>query len=199
MNSNFDPELDPHRIRRALSAVGELLEADGEPVAIVVTGGATLNLLGILERTTTDVDVIARADRDDEGSFRLREAEPFPPALSRAIRTVARDLGLDEEWMNAAVGEQWSLGFPPWMDAEIRWTRYGGLDVGLVGRRTLVALKLFAAVDQGRESVHFQDLLLLEPTDEELAESRDWVVTRAPNPIWPELVDTVVERVRDDD
>ncbi|MFP3948181.1 MAG: hypothetical protein ACLFWG_05575, partial [Longimicrobiales bacterium] len=82
MNSNFTPELDPDRIRRALSAVGELLEADGERIAVVVTGGATLNLLGILERTTTDVDVIARAEPDEEGSFRLREAEPFPPVLS---------------------------------------------------------------------------------------------------------------------
>ncbi len=35
-----------------LQAVGELLEYEGEHIGIVVVGGASLNLLGLVSRTT---------------------------------------------------------------------------------------------------------------------------------------------------
>jgi len=43
----------------ALTRVGDLLAADGERFAVVVLGGAALNLLGVVDRTTRDVDVVA--------------------------------------------------------------------------------------------------------------------------------------------
>lgn len=73
------------QIERALGAVGELLEAEGEEVGVVLVGGATLNLLGIVQRTTRDVDVIARASRDGDGGPRLAQAEPFPEPLERRL------------------------------------------------------------------------------------------------------------------
>lgn len=100
--------MDAQAIERALAAVGELLAADGEAYAIVVTGGATLNLLGIVDRATSDVDVIAQASRDETGMLHLRQAEPFPAPLGRAIRTVARDLDLDEDWMNAVAAMKYA-------------------------------------------------------------------------------------------
>lgn len=189
--------MDTSGIREALEALGELLAADGERFAVVVTGGATLNLLGVVRRATGDVDVIARADRDESGAFRLRRAEPFPPALRNAIRTVARDLDLAEDWMNAAVGKQWTQGLPPATAEELTWERFGaGLDVGLVGRRTLIALKLFAAVDRGAGSVHMQDLKALEPSDDELDAAEEWVLTQDASSSWPELVTEMIEHVR---
>ena len=77
-----------------------------------------MNLRGLVHRTTSDVDVIARAAPDDD-SFQLHEPEPFPEALKRAIATVARDLGLPADWMNAMIGEQWKQDFPPFMREEI--------------------------------------------------------------------------------
>lgn len=53
-----------------------------------------MNLLGIVRRSTSDVDVIARAYRDDRGGLHLAQAEPFPAALQDAIETVARYFGL---------------------------------------------------------------------------------------------------------
>jgi len=186
--------MDRSAIQRALTAVGELLSADGERAAVVVTGGATLNLLGILSRATTDVDVIAQAWRDEGGTVRLRPAEPFPPALTQAIRTAARDLDLDELWMNAAVGKQWNQGLPPHLLEGLHWRNFGGgLDVGLVGRQSLIALKLFAAIDQGPASVHQQDLFQLEATDQEIAAAREWVLTQDAGDQWPRLVDQAVE------
>jgi hypothetical protein len=47
------------QLREVLSAVGELLEAEGQTVRIVIVGGASLNLAGLVDRATDDVDVIA--------------------------------------------------------------------------------------------------------------------------------------------
>jgi len=186
--------MDTRSIERALAAVGELLAADGERYAIIVTGGATLNLLGIVDRATSDVDVIARASRDETGMLHLRQAEPFPAPLDRAIRTVARDLDLDEDWMNAVAGRQWSQGLPPGIPDDLQWRTYGGgLEVGLAGRRSLIALKLFAAVDRGPQSVHSQDLLELDPSDEEMADVRDWVLTQDAGQRWPDLVEQAMK------
>jgi hypothetical protein len=183
-------------IEEALAAVGELLRASGEKVSIVVVGGATMNLLGFVHRSTNDVDVIARVHRDARGELHLQQAEPFPEGLQHAIRTVARDFDLPENWMNAEVGAQWGYGLPPWILDEITWRTYGNLDVGLVGRRTLIALKLFAAVDSGAGGVHMQDLLALEPTDAELEEAGRWVVTQDAYEGFPALVSRMIEHVR---
>jgi hypothetical protein len=141
-------------------------------------------------------DLIARAFVDSSGALHLAQAEPFPVSLQTAIRTVARDFGLPKSWMNAEVGAQWAHGLPPWILEDLTWRSYGDLDVGLVGRRTLTALKLFAAVDSGPRSVHLQDLLSIAPTDAELEESRRWVVTQDANEGFPSMIDEVIEYVR---
>jgi len=48
----------------ALQAVGERLAYDGATCTLVVVGGAALNLLGIVDRPTIDVDVLARVGDD---------------------------------------------------------------------------------------------------------------------------------------
>lgn len=187
----------PVPIEEALEALGELLRDSGERISLVVVGGATLNLLGIVSRSTSDVDVIARVSRGEDGALHLVPAEPFPDGLRRAIQTVARDFGLSEEWMNAVIGAQWAQGLPPRLLEETTWRVYGGaLDVGLVGRRALIALKLFAAVDRGPRSVHMQDLFALEPTDEELAQAAAWVATQDAYADFTSLIDEAVEHVR---
>ena len=72
----------------------------------------------------------------------LREPpEPIPAPLARAAGTVARDLHLDEHWLNTGPALQWRTGLPP----------------GLAGRDDLIFFKLFAAADSsGPRSVHYQ-------------------------------------------
>jgi len=74
-------------IEAALMALGERLAYAQEPCAVVVLGGAALNLLAIVDRPTIDVDVLARAD--DTGA--IRPPDPLPETLRRAIAAVARD------------------------------------------------------------------------------------------------------------
>src|SRR3990170_1653454 len=110
-------------IEAALTAVGERLAHAHEPCAIVVVGGAALNLLGIVDRPTIDVDVLARADA--RGT--IEPPDPLPEALRRAISAVARDRGLLETWMNTAVADQWRFGLPHRLAERVRWRTYGAL------------------------------------------------------------------------
>ena len=100
-------------LKDALAAVGDLLLAKDEQIGIVVVGGASLNLLGLVERTTADVDVIARVHPSDGSGQTLVPPEPMPKPLMNAVETVARDFDLPADWMNAMIGAQWDLGLPP--------------------------------------------------------------------------------------
>lgn len=188
----------PAEIERALEAAGELLAAEGAEVGIVVVGGTALNLLGIVERTTSDVDVIAivRAERE-AGHAVLAPPEPLPEPLRRAVATVGRDFRMPEDWMNTVVGLQWQTGLPPGLEQRLHWRRYGGLTVGVADRHDLIFLKLYAAADSGGSaSVHFQDLLALSPTEAELTAAADWVRGQDPTPAFSGIVEQVIAHVR---
>ena len=111
---------------------------------------------------------------------------------------MARDFGLPKDWMNTAIGAQWRQGLPPWLGTDVTWRTYGGLTVGLAGRRTLIALKLFAAVDQGPQSVHYQDLVALSPTPEELEAAAEWVRTQDASDAFARMLDEVIRYVKHD-
>ena len=85
-------------IESALAAVGEILALRGSSCSIVILGGAALNLHGVVDRPTIDVDVLAR---EQEGI--LIPPDPLPDALRSAIAAIARDRGFLEHWMNTAV------------------------------------------------------------------------------------------------
>ena len=134
-------------IEQALQAVGELVTAEGHSYAIVILGGAALSLLGIIDRATRDVDIVAFAsDSSPGGSPKLvMPPQPMPEPLARAIRTVAGDFGLDEKWLNTGPDLQMRMGLPDGMAARLEWRDFAGLRVGLTSPRDLVAFKLFAA------------------------------------------------------
>ena len=182
----------------AIRAVGELLAFENEHVAVVVLGGAAMILLGLVSRATKDVDVVALAT-EESGTVNLQPPDPIPEALSRAIRRVADDLGLDPSWMNTTAGGQWETGLPPGLVTRLQWRTYGGLKVGLVDRRDLVFFKLYAAADgTGPESVHYQDLIALCPTAEELEAAIEWIATQDTSERFSQIVDEVARRARED-
>ncbi len=188
----------------ALGLVGELLAAEGHEYAVTILGGAALNLLGIVERTTTDVDILAFATPWSGDSvpvpMRLYEPpEPMPEPLARAARTVARDLALDPNWLNTGPALQWRVGLPPELETRVGWHRYGSLCVGVVDRYDLVFFKLFAAADSsGTKSVHYQDLLALSPTIAELGAAAAWVGQQDASLEFSKVLDQVTAHVRTD-
>ena len=187
----------PSDIEQALQRVGELLAAAGEPHAVVIVGGAALSLLGVVKRATRDVDILAFARRTRGGAWELEPPpEPLPQALATAARTVARDLGLAEDWLNAGPALQWRQGLPPGLAHRIRWRQYEALRVGVVGREDLIRLKLYAAADGAPAGPHARDLAALAPTDAELEEAAAWVKTQDAAAAFPAIVKEVVAYVR---
>jgi hypothetical protein len=186
------------RLADALGAVGDLLRIEGNEQYLVVVGGVAMNLRGFVDRATADVDVIARGTPAPGGTPILFAPDPLPPVLERAISRVGRDFGLDPDWLNTAVARQWhpSAGMPPGLAEDLEWYEFGALHVGAEGRKPMIMLKLFAAVDTGPRSVHVQDLLRLDPSDDELEHAAAWVVTQDAGEDFHAQVHAMVEHVR---
>jgi hypothetical protein len=72
-----------------------LKENDSDPVEIVVCGGCSLIVSGLVHRTTNDVDVLALM-----ASGNLMSPDPLPETLLIAAKEVAEDLGLPVEWVS---------------------------------------------------------------------------------------------------
>lgn len=180
-----------------LRAVGEMLAHQGQPAAVVVVGGAALNLLGVVARATQDVDVIAVGVTEHPAPpSSVHPPDPLPLHLADAVARVARDFGLPHDWLNTVVGKQWETGLPPGFEGRIEWRRVGSLWLGLPGRIDLVFLKLYAAADDiGPTSRHFKDLLALEPTQQELEAAADWVCSQDPSPAMRTVVSQVIRHV----
>jgi hypothetical protein len=182
----------------ALRALGEILASEREHAAVVVVGGTALIAQGFVERATRDVDVIAISRDPPDRERKVIEApEPLPESLLRAISRVARDYSLPDDWMNTTVGLQWKTGLPPGFGERIHWEQYDGLSLGLADRYDLIFLKLYAAADsEGPSSVHYQDLMALRPTDEELDAAARWVRSRDPSAPFARILDQVLEYAR---
>jgi Nucleotidyltransferase of unknown function (DUF6036) len=178
-------------------ALGDLLNAEGLEFAIVVVGGAALNLLGLVERATRDVDVLAFKDPPDTGrAGGLTLARQLPPRLAQLARRVARDFGLEAGWLNCAVAEHSGIEFPEGMEERLHWRHFGGLAIGLADRRDLICFKLHAAVDRDPGSVHYQDLLALRPSDEELQRAADWAREQDPSVGFADVLGEALEHVK---
>lgn len=99
--------------------------------------------------------------------------------------------------MNTLAGLQWKTGLPPGFGDRVHWRQHGGLWLGLADRHDLIFMKLYAAADGGgAASVHFQDLLALEPTHDELAAAARWARSQDPSPGFSEVLSGAVEEAK---
>ncbi len=169
-------QIDQSHANRLLSALGEQLDATQAHLEIVVIGGSALLALGLIERTTRDVDLVALLE--DGG---LVDPKPLPEALLAARGRVAADFGLDEEWLNAAPSALLDFGLPQGFVARLESRRYSpSLTVHLASRFDQIHFKLYALVDQG-PGKHDADLQALAPTRNELLQAARWSITHDPS------------------
>jgi len=69
---------DQKDVETILSALGEQLEEiANKPLELLVCGGSALNFLGLVQRATKDVDVLAYVNRNTEGEVSFISADPF--------------------------------------------------------------------------------------------------------------------------
>jgi len=161
---------------RILQALGEQLSAGGSRFELVAIGGSALLSLGLIDRRTRDVDLVALLEDDQ-----LVTPKPLPPALVEARDRVARDFGLDEDWLNAAPSSLLDFGLPDGFLGRVETRTFGpALTVHFASRLDQIHFKLYALVDQG-PGKHEADLKSLAPTRDELLQAAAWARTHDPS------------------
>lgn len=174
METMFDAALTLLDLRLAL--------AGSDRFNLVVCGGTALAAMGLVTRTTRDVDIVALADDSGE----LIDPAPLPDLLTRVAIEVAEDLALPRDWLNngpsSGDGGLFRLGLPAGFSERLTWWRYGDrVSVGFVSRIDQIHFKLYAAVDQSG-GYHASDLQALTPSDEELLTAATWTRSHDPSP-----------------
>jgi hypothetical protein len=148
-----------------------------ETVRLVVCGGSALIATGLRQRTTNDADVVAMLSANGE----LVSPDPLPPFLLEASAQVARDLGLQENWLNNEPsrndGGLFQLGLPLGFTNRLTERVFGSrLTIYFIGRLDQIYFKLYAAADQ-RDDMHITDLSAMKPTEAELTDAARWAMT----------------------
>jgi uncharacterized nucleotidyltransferase DUF6036 len=172
---------------RLLSALGEQLAAVGQRYELVVIGGSGLLALGVIERSTRDVDLLALRSGDELGS-----AKPMPAALEAARNRVARDFSLPANWLNPGPTDLLDFGLPEGFIDRLERRDYGqALTVYFASRYDQIHFKLYALVDQG-PGKHEDDLRSLSPTEEELVAAARWSRSHDPSEGYAQILGEVL-------
>lgn len=171
-------QIDNRLADQLFAALSEQLDREGAHWEIVVIGGAALSALGLVSRTTADIDVVGLRD----GAL-ITPADPLPDSLRSARARVARDFHLDPGWLNAQAADVVRLGLPEGFVGRVETRSHPpGLEVHFASRYDLIHFKLHAVVDRGPGGKHDADLRALEPTDTELLAAGRWAMTHDPSP-----------------
>ena len=166
------------QLEAALSALGELLAARGVRYELVLVGGGNLILRGLITRPTTkDLDILGERVLD-----LVMPLRPMPGPLRDAVADVGRAFGLANDWLNVGPDSLLDLGLPDRFTERLERRDFGGLVVWLAGRYDMVCFKLYAAVDQGPRSRHFQDLVELRRNRDDLLAAARWTMSHDPSP-----------------
>lgn len=189
--------LDSSGVDAALSALGEHLRYMGsEAIEIVVCGGSALQALGLVDRTTRDVDVLALVQVTDDGLRHLLSSEPLPADMVDAARIVARDLSLPGDWLNCGPAGLLCHGLPDGFVDRLHSRKYSSsLTVCFVGRFDQICFKAYATINDGRGAHHLADLRLLAPSDEEMLSAAGWCLTQESSEEFPRLVVSFLRQV----
>jgi len=162
-------------IERALTVLGRRMALDGAPdMEVLCCGASALCVLGLLSRSTMDVDVlgVVVSDRD------LDPCEVFPVEMERAITNAGLELGLADDWFNGSASRLLERGVPVGtLERSLTHRRTFGpcLTVRFLDRRDQVALKLFAAMDPVDGIRHLKDLEEILPEAEKISHALEWM------------------------
>ena len=156
----------------ALEILGSYLSDKGLKYEIAAIGGGALLLLGRIIRPTRDLDIVAVLD-----GKKLISANPLPAPLLAAIKEVGLALKLPEDWINSAPADLWKMGLPEGFLDRLDPLQFGGLTLYCASRFDQICFKLYASVDQGPHSKHFEDLKRLQPNQAELRIAAIWCKT----------------------
>jgi len=163
----------------------------GVPLGLVVCGGTALSALGLVMRTTRDMDVLGSVSETENGAT-IQSIKKFPEWLVEAANRVGRDFDLPENWLNLGPASQVESGLPEGFEKRLVKKVYGQyLTVYFISRLDQIHFKLYAAVDQ--DGYHVQDLFALKPTENEMEMAAKWVVTQDVSEVFKALLKDFLE------
>lgn len=175
------------QIESVLNALSEQLEAEGAGrIEIVVCGGSALNILGYVRRPTEDVDVVAVIERDSSGAPVPVRPDPLNPRLMTAAEKVQKDFNLPDHWLNDKCSSLTSLGLPECLMDRVETREYG--------KNLIIHFKLNAVVWIAPER-HYDDLIALKPTDQEIEDAARWCMTLYPKEGFRTYLQDVLRRI----
>jgi len=182
----------PDTINDILEALDRQIGAHGGvPLGLVVCGGTALSALGLVMRTTRDMDVLGSVSETENG-VTIQSIKKFPEWLVEAANRVGRDFDLPENWLNLGPASQVESGLPEGFEKRLVKKVYGQyLTVYFISRIDQIHFKLYAAVDQ--DGYHEQDLFALKPTESEMEVAAKWVVTQDVSEVFRALLKDFLE------
>jgi hypothetical protein len=168
---------------------------NNDPITeLVVCGGAALNVMGFVKRTTRDVDVLAMVKRAGN-AICIERIETLPQYLLEAIKDIAGVLGLPDTWLNTGPKDLVRFGLPEGIETRLITKEYGKrLIIYYVGRTDQIYFKLFAAADQG-PGRHLNDLVGLNPTIIEIESAARWAVIQDPSDGFRMVLKSMLEQL----
>jgi len=176
-------------LNQALQLLGSILDRDEQAKSIhfVVCGGSSMIMMGLVTRTTRDVDIVAYLEKN-QGPNELQYASTIPKFLQKAASRVSADLGLDEQWLNTGPKDLLQYGLPDGFVDRLYNQKYGEkLAVSFISRFDQIHFKMYAAVDSG-PGRHVDDLLALRPTAHEIEQAARWVLKQDPSSTFKQML-----------
>jgi len=169
--------INKNNLDEILHALDRQIEVHGgSPISLVVCGGTALFALGLILRTTKDIDVLGIVSKE-QGQILIKRINKFPKYLIEASKAVQKDFGLPEGWINKGPTSQVDSGLPHGFEERLVEKKYGNyLSIYYISRLDQIFFKLYAAVD--RNDYHVDDLFQLKPTKREIEEAARWVLTQ---------------------
>ena len=185
-------QVEPQIIDEIFTALDRQIKVyDGSSLGLVICGGTALAALGLVFRTTKDVDVLGRV-LETEDCLIIQKITEFPSWLIEAAEKVRRDFDLPENWLNLGPASQVESGLPEGFEERLVRKPYGeSLTIYFISRIDQIHFKLYAAVDRGE--YHVQDLKALKPTDEDMERAAKWVITQDVSDVFKSLLKDFLE------
>jgi len=163
----------------------------GMALGLVVCGGTALSALGLVRRTTKDVDVLGTVLETPRG-LSIQKITEFQEWLKDAASKIGRDFDLPENWLNLGPAAQVESGLPEGFEKRLVKKVYGQyLTIYYTSRIDQIHFKLYAAVDRG--DYHVQDLFALKPIDDELETAAKWAITQDVSDVFKALLKDFLE------
>lgn len=168
-----------HNFQTILSEFDDFLLGRGLSFEGTLIGGAALQLLGVVSRTTKDCDIL----------------EPLiPNPIIEAVQEFAKIKGLRSDWLNNGPQSLLrDLSFD-WKDSRRTLFTGNALILYTLSKQDLLGSKLFAYLDRG---IDLDDIVKLSPTLDEISILIPWLKDRDANSDWPEYVNIKIAELKE--